>query len=347
MRRLRLFIRFLGKLSSCNSFCVREDIQFEEEELKQVGKWIRELDINCIVVEYIWTASILDAVPENVVRVIDTHDVMHERFQSLSERAHSLASEADIAIARDREAQILQRFDVVIAINDKDAASFRALLGDEALIITYASGFWRDQGYLGKVDSYSLCQYISDFRKRFDAVCLYIGSSHAGNVDGLQRFIDITFPRLQRDANWGLIVVGDICNVLRIPRRFSSTILLLGRVNNLEPLYHGVDVVVNPVFVGSGLKIKNVEALFYGATLFTTFKGMEGFMPGFEQICFVAKSEHDMAEQMMAWLRHERTLDINKIRGYAELMASQLGFERVKAVVEDVLRERANNTGCR
>ena len=45
-----------------------------------------------------------------------------------------------------------------------------------------------------------------------------------------------------------------------------------------ESFYRNIDVVVNPIEFGSGLKIKNVEAIAYGKPLITTPHGANGFV---------------------------------------------------------------------
>ena len=45
-----------------------------------------------------------------------------------------------------------------------------------------------------------------------------------------------------------------------------------------ESFYLNIDVVVNPIEFGSGLKIKNVEAIAYGKPLITTPHGANGFI---------------------------------------------------------------------
>ena len=56
----------------------------------------------------------------------------------------------------------------------------------------------------------------------------------------------------------------------------DSDIRLLGHVENLAEFYNSVDVVINPVEFGTGLKIKSVEGLAFGKPLITTPEGVVG-----------------------------------------------------------------------
>ena len=70
-----------------------------------------------------------------------------------------------------------------------------------------------------------------------------------------------------------LLVAGSICG--RLPadvRPFES----VGRVDHLDDFYDLVDLVVNPMPFGTGLKIKSVEAICQGLPLIATEAAMVG-----------------------------------------------------------------------
>ena len=52
--------------------------------------------------------------------------------------------------------------------------------------------------------------------------------------------------------------------------------MFLGHKENIEKEYAEATVVINPAWIGTGLKIKTVEALARGKALVTTPKGIEG-----------------------------------------------------------------------
>ena len=69
------------------------------------------------------------------------------------------------------------------------------------------------------------------------------------------------------------VVAGSICDTLQEqPGPFER----LGRVDTIGDFYDRVDVVVNPMSFGTGLKIKSVEAIFQGVPLLATESAMVG-----------------------------------------------------------------------
>ena len=69
---------------------------------------------------------------------------------------------------------------------------------------------------------------------------------------------------------------------------------LLGRVDHVEDFYDVIDVVINPVQFGTGLKIKNAESLRYGKLLITTLNGFNGMPEMTRLACMVVESVNEM-----------------------------------------------------
>jgi len=77
-----------------------------------------------------------------------------------------------------------------------------------------------------------------------------------------------------------LIVAGSIGEVVKSKLDQDETKLtnvrIPGRVKDLFEFYDQVDIVINPVEFGTGLKIKNAEALIMGKPVLTTSHGAIG-----------------------------------------------------------------------
>ena len=101
----------------------------------------------------------------------------------------------------------------------------------------------------------------------------YIGSDNPWNVHAIRRLHEALLPWRDRIAHLDIVVAGPIC------QRLSSSSQLfrpLGIVAEPEDFYREVDLVVNPMEGGTGLKIKSVEALKFGLPLFSTSAGSVG-----------------------------------------------------------------------
>ena len=154
----------------------------------------------------------------------------------------------------------LSRADIVIAIQQKEADILTKRLKNTKVVTV---------GHL--VLLYQFTQ------EKLHKKILFIGSKNPINVYGLDYFIKDVFPQIKLqfdDAQ--LILAGDICDVVE---SFDGCIKL-GRVEDLKDAYELADLVINPILFGTGLKIKNIEALGYSKPLVTTTVGAEGIENG-------------------------------------------------------------------
>ena len=75
-------------------------------------------------------------------------------------------------------------------------------------------------------------------------------------------------------------------------------------MNNIETEYAKATLVINPIWVGTGLKIKTVEALARRKPLVTTMKGVEGLNSECKKACVVSTDEEDFLKNVIRLLDH-------------------------------------------
>jgi glycosyltransferase involved in cell wall biosynthesis len=132
-----------------------------------------------------------------------------------------------------------------------------------------------------------------------NGVIFAVGAKNAENEAGLKKFIEEALPLVR--CNWPsaqLFVAGGVCEQLD-PKQDGVT--LLGIVPDLRPWYSKAAVVINCVPVGTGLKIKTVEALCHGCPLVSTPAGIQG-LERYEGCFRVAVNSADFAVQVAALL---------------------------------------------
>jgi GT2 family glycosyltransferase/glycosyltransferase involved in cell wall biosynthesis len=97
---------------------------------------------------------------------------------------------------------------------------------------------------------------------------LFVGSNTAPNIVGLRWFFEHVWPlvRLKR-PDIRLSVAGSVARALE---QAPEGVAMLGVVGDLAPLYANAGVVISPLYTGSGLKIKLIEALAEGKAVIGT-----------------------------------------------------------------------------
>lgn len=208
-----------------------------------------------VIAEYIWMAPCLDVVPPSVLRVVDTIDLMHVRREF-----ENRLSRVWVTCTPDEERRLLQKADLIIAIQRREQEVFRRLVSDRKVIC---------------LPHYVPVAPTPERRRR--AVVGIVGSSNPSNEEGLASFLAGAWPVVRRHCPTAeLRVFGHLAQIA--PNR--ADVVRVGYTRTLRRAYRDAAVVINPVRTGTGLKIKTVEALAHGKAVVTTRCGAEGLESG-------------------------------------------------------------------
>ncbi len=229
------------------------------EAMQFVVKKLQANPPDALLANYIWAADVLDAASPETLKIIITHDVQHERAASFKE--YGLDSQIE-NWAPENEARLLEKAQVLVAIQQEEAASLRKLAPSPEIITLPLPILPRD-----------------NHAPQVPGRCLFVGSDQLHNVHGLYWFLGEVWPRiLKATPHATLHVCGSICSVFSQPSSDWLNVQFVGRVVDVAPEYAAAEVCVVPSLVGSGLKIKLVEALSYGRACVTTRIGLQGLM---------------------------------------------------------------------
>jgi len=97
------------------------------------------------------------------------------------------------------------------------------------------------------------------------------------NVDGVLWFADAIWPLILRDRpNTSWAIVGQKPHPRLEPLRGMPGLLLTGRVPDVNPYLAGGSVYIVPLRIGSGTRLKIIEAMAGGLAIVSTLVGVEG-----------------------------------------------------------------------
>lgn len=116
--------------------------------------------------------------------------------------------------------------------------------------------------------------------------CLFVGGNILPNRTGLEWFLREVWPRViaaRPDAR--LIVAGSVSTAVEAK---APAVTALGVVPSLASEYAQASVCVVPLLIGSGIKIKLLEALSYGKATVATSVGVQGLEDWAEGVVDVA-----------------------------------------------------------
>lgn len=253
-----------------------------------IGQFIRELagrtHYDAVVAEYATLSKALTFFGPVTRKFIDTHDVFTNRDQKFA--SHNPSGRYIFALSAREEAKGLRRADVVIAIQEHEKRFFQTIYPGKVVVMGH---------------SVEIKPPVTPCRG--GRTLLFIGSRHDANVIAVHYFIRDILPLIRKTMpGVAVLIAGRVCE--RLDAAGGCT--RLGEVQDLDGLYEQTDVVINPVTVGTGLKIKNLEALGRGKPLVTTPVGAEGMEAGIGRAFLVSDTSDTFAAQVVELLRDER-----------------------------------------
>ena len=208
------------------------------------------------LVNYVWFSKVLDAVPSSVYKVIDTHDVFGDR--------HIVAREAGLEpvwfyTTKELEAYALERANLVLAIQDEEQAYFESITQSKVEVM----------GFVTPRQQITPRRMAQNEKLRVG----YIGSGNPFNLVSIQSFQQSVMEKPALCEQFDFILAGTICKSFKSENQIFD---IVGMVDELDDFYREVDIVINPMVGGTGLKIKSLEALSFGKPLLATVDAMVG-----------------------------------------------------------------------
>ena len=206
-----------------------------------------------VIANYVWFSGVLTVFGGETLKILDTHDVFGDRDARF--RAAGLEP-AWFWTTPAEEARGLARADIVLAIQPEEAAQFAGLGHPDVRVLGHLHS-WRRRSP----------------RSVSPVVFGYLASSNPINLASFEALRQAILTQGGAGGAARLLVAGAICD------RLSADIApfqALGRVDHVDEFYDQVDVVLNPMTFGTGLKIKSVEAVFEGLPLVATTCAMIG-----------------------------------------------------------------------
>lgn len=212
-------------------------------------KW----NFDVCVANYVWFSKVLDVLPDSTQKVIDTHDVFGDR--------HIVAKEAGLEpvwfyTTKELEAYALDRADLVLAIQDEEKAYFEGITKKRVEVMGYVVPF----------------QPLV-VQKHSKVVIGYIGSGNPFNVESLRVFQQEVMAKPELMQQFTFLLGGTVCKAFD---EMNEIFDIIGLVDDLDDFYRRIDIAINPMVGGTGLKIKSLEALSYGKALLATEDAMVG-----------------------------------------------------------------------
>ena len=209
-----------------------------------------------------------------------------------------------LALSEAEEAALLRRADILIGIQPDEARDLARLAPDRR-VLSIGVDFAVSRGVPAAPSGAAAAPVV-----------LLVASGNPMNVKGLSDFLAYCWPIICREVpDAELVVAGAVGDSVH---GAPGNVRVLGRVEDLGPLYTAARVVINPAVAGTGLKIKTVEALCHLRPVVCWPSGVDGLGDEARAFCHVAADWLGFAAHIRRLLSDDGPAAIEQARARLE-----------------------------
>ena len=161
----------------------------------------------------------------------------------------------------------------------------------------------------------------------------FIGYNNPYNVEGIKWYIDHVVPLLPEDFR--TVIVGTVTQEIK---DYPQNVDVIPFAENLNDIYANSSVCICPMFHGTGMKIKVVEAMAHGIPIVCTERGVDGLPDKMLSGCLVTNTPDEFAQYLVKLVQdNEFYLACKqKIENYFTIIFDR---ERYVALLRNVLKQ--------
>jgi glycosyltransferase involved in cell wall biosynthesis len=260
--------------------------------------------------------------------MLDLHDVPDRLLERIAPTMGVVARQRTRLDARKWRPflrRLLDAADLVSAVSDADAATFREI-ADTPVVV-------RPNGV--PVASY---EFVDHTRPKEARLLMTADFGYMPNIDATRWLIEDIFPLVRAlRPNVTLDLVGRDAPTGALPRAVSAA----SNVPQIQPWFDRSDVFVAPLRAGGGTRLKILEAFAKGLPCVTTSAGCEG-LPVHDGVhLLIADSTREIVQAVMRLLDDEGLRSRLAANGRA-LVESQFDWDSITNALADDLRTLAD-----
>ena len=232
--------------------------------------------------------------------IYDAHNAEYALQRVIAGVESSSLKRLPAALYSQIQAQRIARFeravcaqaDTVIAVSPEDAEALRGFRPDKQVHVL-PNGIFADD-YAAPKQNVELSGTVLVFTGKMD---------YRPNVDAMQWFTSAILPKIRaRCTDARLYVVGQKPHANLQPLRADASVEMTGWVAEVQPFLRAAQVYVAPLRMGSGTRLKILEAMAAGCAVVATSTAVAGLDAETRAALVVADTETTFAESVIRLL---------------------------------------------
>ena len=258
-----------------------------EDFCRFVNDLVERYEIDIVQCELLSTMAFVLTLPPKVKKYFVHHELgfVREGLHPISQ-LEPLAASANRTIHQLIEINLLNRFDTIITLSEIDTHKLQ-----EAGVTTPVLSSFATINRKPKTSLESSCGFVLSF----------VGPEiHSPNKEGILWFLDSCWQRLLKsNPNYELRIIGLWSKETQrqLSDRYQN-VHFLGYVDDLAATLKNTIMIV-PIQVGSGIRMKILEAGMIGVPVVTTAVGVEGIPLVDGENCFIANTADAFVQSIL------------------------------------------------
>ncbi len=263
--------------------------EIPEYKIQFILDAIRQYHIDIVQVEMMMNIKLVNYLPNNVRKIFIQHEIKFIRDELLLQTIDNVTNDMREQFLRGKQEEIdlHNKYDFVVTLSPIDADKLK-----EAGVMTTI------------VPSLAVVNYVEqvEAKKPISKVLSYVGPEmHYPNYDGVMWFLKNGWPKLiELDDEYTFQIIGlwseDTANELLA--KYNGKVRCVGFVENLAEALDGTTMIV-PLNIGSGIRMKILEAAQLNVPVVTTPVGGEGLPLTDGENCFVAENADEFVADII------------------------------------------------
>lgn len=277
--------------SGSKYFQIRKELSIQMEYDSGWQFYIKELveeyNIDIIQTEFVNTLGMITVLPQNIRKIFVHHELRYVRNElRINTEEENNEYIPFIRMQKAIELGFLNLYNGVITLSEVDADKLRLLGVSSKIFPSFAVVKNRFRFQLPNL---------------FDNRITFVGpENHEPNRIGVEWFLDKVWSLvLERNSDMCFEIIGNWNeNTKKLYKSKYPNVTCLGFVDDLQKALTG-SIMIVPIHVGSGIRMKIQEAANMGIPFVTTSVGVEGlpFKDGID--CFIANTPKQFADRII------------------------------------------------
>lgn len=322
---LKKNILSIKKLTKVDNFVLKNTkifssgyIDVEGEFVKHVNLIINEHNIDLVQVEFYELLTLISYLPKNIKKIFVNHELRYIREQRELDLLTTEIPYLRYLFIRNRgyEITFMNEYDRVLTVSDDDCKELSNFLPSTKI---YSSPLTIKLPSIKKNNSFS-----TEIKK----LIFLGGEDHFPNNDGIQWFVENCWIKLsQKYPNLEFSIVGKWSKESEIYYSKFKNIIFHGFVEDLGTvLNEGIFVV--PIRIGSGMRMKIIDAVNYELPFVTTTIGVEGLLFKDKKDCLIGDDSETFNSNIINLIENRKLCETLS-RNAKETLVNEYSHEKL------------------